>query len=556
MVVGRTYVTMVVVLLVVATVAPGALPAPAHAAGTPPVPANSATWEKVIVQKLAPGDGRPESAVRRLGGRVVESLPIVSGFAAELPAAASRQLASTPGVKAVTPDATVSVQGSLEGDARASVHPQVVRADSAWRQGATGRGVTVALVDTGVAPVADLAGRVVPVTDALTGDVSPCVNLSGESSCGDSYGYGTFMAGLIAGNGASSGGAYRGIAPDARLVSIKIAGRDGSADVSNVLAAIQWVVSFRARYGIGVLNLSLGTDATQSYKVDPLNYAVERAWASGVTVVVSASNRGPARGTVAKPGDDPWVVTVGATDDRGTVGIGDDRLPQFTAHGPTAADGLAKPDVVAPGANLVSLRAPGSAIDTRFPSTMGGGYRRGSGTSMSAAVASGAAALLLDADPAMSPDRVKFALAATARPAASHDRMAVGSGQIDVAGALSAPPGQANVGLVRSSGRGSLDASRGTVRVRTDGLADTLVGGLHTSQLLLWDPVGYTTGDWTAPSWYTSNWYLFGWYGTRWYGSNWQGSNWQGSTWYGELDQASTYGSNWQGSTWYGAWGG
>src|SRR5438876_1038386 len=194
----------------------------------------------------------------------------------------------------------------------------------------------------------------------------PCENLSGESSCNDSYGHGTFIAGIIAGNGTSSNGAYKGIAPAAKLVSVKVAGADGSADVSNVLAAIQWVVSFKDRYGIKVLNLSLGTDSTQSYRVDPLNYAVERAWDAGIVVVVSASNRGPAAGTISKPGDDPLVVTVGAVDDMGTPGLGDDQLPNFSSHGPTAADGLAKPDLAAPGAHIVSLRAPGSARDTQF----------------------------------------------------------------------------------------------------------------------------------------------------------------------------------------------
>lgn len=511
---------------------------------------------RVVVQKVDGDDERPEQLVADLGGRVTDHLPIVGGFAAEVPAGELARLAAAPGVWAVTPDAPVSVQGSIEGDIGTSVHNRVIEAEEAWRQGLTGHGVTVALVDTGVTQVQDLAGRVVPIKDPVTGVVSDCVNFSGESTCDDSYGHGTFMAGLIAGTGASSGGAYRGVAPDARVVSIKIAGRDGSADVSNVLAAIQWVVSFREEYGIGVLNLSLGTNSVQSHESDPLNYAVQRAWAAGVTVVVSASNRGPEAGTIAKPGDDPWVLTVGAIDDQGTVGIGDDRLPNFSSRGPTASDGLAKPDVVAPGGNVVSLRAPGSEIDSRFPpSSTSSAYRRGSGTSMSAAVVSGAVALLLDADPTMTPNRVKHALAATARPVASEDRMATGSGVIDVAAALSAPAGEANAGLSRSSGRGSLDASRGTLRVAASDSSSTLVEGTYTAQLLLWDPVGYTTGDWTASSFITSKWYTSGWFATRWHGSNWEGSNWEGSTWYGELDPASTYGSNWEGATWYGAWG-
>ena len=124
-------------------------------------------------------------------------------------------------------------------------------------------------------------------------------------------------------------------------------------------------MSFKDRYGIKVLNLSLGTDSTQSYRVDPLNYAVEKAWDSGIAVVVAASNRGPDAGTISKPGDDPLVITVGAVDDMGTPGLSDDELPDFSSHGPTAADGLAKPDLAAPGAHIVSLRAPGQRRSTR-----------------------------------------------------------------------------------------------------------------------------------------------------------------------------------------------
>ncbi|MDQ3944914.1 MAG: S8 family serine peptidase, partial [Actinomycetota bacterium] len=130
----------------------------------------------------------------------------------------------------------------------------------------TGSGVTVAVLDTGISNVADLAGRILPVKNDLTGATTPCQNLSGESGCADSYGHGTFIAGLIAGNGASSGGTYKGVAPAANLVSIKVAGRDGSSDASTVIAGIQWAVSFRDKYGIKVLNLSLGTDGTQTYR--------------------------------------------------------------------------------------------------------------------------------------------------------------------------------------------------------------------------------------------------------------------------------------------------
>jgi serine protease AprX len=513
------------------------------------------TVKVVVVRRPGTGDAAA-TALRRLGGTVTKDLGIVNGFAATIRADRIRSLAASRAVASISLDRKMTVQGTTFNTSKPkSVYAKAMRADWAQHAGHSGAGVTVALVDTGVADLPDLTGRVVTVTTDLLGTkTAPCVNMSGEADCGDSYGHGTFLAGLIAGNGAASGGMYAGIAPSARIVSIKIAGRDGAADVSNVIAAIQWAVSFRDTYGIKILNLSLGTDSNQSYKVDPLNYAVERAWFSGITVVVSASNRGPAAGTISKPADDPFVVTVGAVDDRGTPALNDDALPNFSSRGPTAADGLAKPDVVAPGGHLVSLSAPGSALATNFPSAMSAPYRGGSGTSMAAAVVSGAVALMLSAQPTMTPDRVKFALSSSARNVASDDPMAVGSGMVDVAGSFFAPSGLANQGVERSSGLGSLDLSRGSVQVQANDPMRTVVTGALTAQLILWDPVAYTGTEWTGANWYASSWAGANWYGANWYGANWYGANWYGANWYGEVDGANWYGANWYGANWYGAW--
>lgn len=489
------------------------------------------------------------------GGKVTRDLPIIDGVAAVIPLALLPEIEGTRGVRAVTADAVMTVQATAARaeDGPVSVYPAVVRAKRLAAAGATGAGVTVALLDTGISASPDLDGRVLPVTD-LTGATSSCVNLSGEPTCADGYGHGTFLAGIIAGSGVSSDGAFAGVARDADLVSIKVAGSDGSADVSTVLAGIQWAVSFKDRYDIRVLNLSLGTDSTQSWEVDPLNYAVERAWDAGIAVVVAASNRGPAAGTISKPGDDPWVITVGATDDRGTVRLGDDRLPDFSSRGP-AAEGVAKPDVVAPGAHLVSLRAVGSVIDEEFPNYIDGTYRQGSGTSMATAVVSGVAAAVLSAHPSYGPDRLKFVLNSTARPVAVPSVDAVGNGMVDAyAAAFRAPAGRANGGLSRSSGLGDLDASRGTVRVSLDDPDSTVLTGLQTAQLLTWDPIGYTTGYWTEWTWWLSTWYLLPLHSTSWSGDNWEGDNWEGCSRAGAHETGCVYGDNWEGSTWYGAW--
>jgi serine protease AprX len=517
---------------------------------------------RVVVQKLDAADRGPEAAIGALGGTVTRDLPIVDGFAATVPAHATAELAGIPGIRAVTLDETLRPQGLLSGPTNnsppKSAYIKEVRADSEWAAGVTGQGVTVALLDTGIADVPDLAGRVLPVRDDLSlnlfNPTAPCENLTGEATCDDSYGHGTFIAGLIAGNGAASNGAWSGVAPKANLVSVKVAGQDGSADVSTVLAGIQWVVSFKDRYGIKVLNLSLGTDSTQSYRVDPLNYAVEKAWDSSITVVVAASNRGPDPGSISKPGDDPLVITVGAVDDMGTPGLGDDQLPDFSSRGPTAADGLAKPDVAAPGAHVVSLRAPGSAIDTQFPNYVDGSYRKGSGTSMATGVVSGAVALMLQANSGLTPDRIKYAVRAAARSAASDDAMAVGAGVVDAYGALRAPAGVANQNVPRSNGLGSLDLSRGSVQVALNDPGHTVVSGLQTGQLLLWNPIVYTTAAWAPITWYTTDFSGSRWWGSRWWGSDWSGSRWWGSRWWGQYDGTRTYGSRWWGSAWYGAW--
>lgn len=503
---------------------------------------------------------RATEAVAAAHGQVTRQLRIVDGVAATVPRAAVAVLARLPYVRGVSPDTKMQVESVASGGAGqvstdpASVYGAEVEAPRARALGWRGQGVTVALLDTGISGP-DLAGRVKPVKNDLTGVWSPCQDLSGERTCRDTYGHGTFMAGLIAGDGASSGGKYTGIAPQANLVSIKVAGADGSADVSTVLAGIQWAVSYKDRYGIKVLNLSLGTDSTQTWTVDPLNYAVERAWAAGVAVVVSAGNRGPAPRTISKPADDPWVITVGAVDDRGTPSVSDDVSPDFSGRGPTSA-GLTKPDLAAPGAKLVSLRSVGSSIDNQFPQRVAGAYHQGSGTSMAAAVVSGAAALVLSAHPGMTPDRLKYSLTSTTRRAARTDPAVVGRGVVDAYSALNAPAGQANAGLTRSTGAGSLDLSRGSVIVQTDDPAKTVIRGSLTAQLLLWDPIGFLTGDWSTTTWYGTTWAVDPLFRTIWWGRNWGDMDTTGcSTDAGHRDDCS-YGDghNWEGSAWYGSW--
>ena len=582
---------------------PSALPLAAGAS------AAAAAGVAVIVQ--APGaEARVAEAVRELGGAVTRALPIVHGFAAVLPADAVDSLEREPGVRAVTPDARMEPTGAKDtltatttetstiSNSIKSVYREEVGADVLNAAGATGQGVRIALIDTGVdtlvASTGDLAGKVVPVDDPAVPptDVQPdppdvpCVNFSGEDTCDDSFGHGTFMAGLMAGSGAASAGRFKGVAPGAEIVSVKVGGKDGSADVSKVLAAIQWTVSFKDRYNIKVLNLSLGTDSTQPPSIDPLNLAVQRAWVSGITVVVSAGNFGKGTntrpdgsyyGTVTKPGDDPFVITVGSSDDRESPALDDDRLPHFSSWGPTF-HGLAKPDVIAPGGRVISLRAPGSVIDSIEAGKLDATYRRGSGTSMSAAVTSGLAALLLQSRQDWRPDDVKAALIAGANKIKVNEPLAIGAGLVNGPKALAASISPAYRVSVLSDGSGSLDASRGTNKVAVPCPQPLLaleppsdcwqtLDGEQTAEGNNWqiaDPTGnnwqgnnwqgnnwqgaeFASSEWTPETWYESQW--VGSLGNNWQGNNWQGNNWQATTW---ATGNNWQGNNWQGSSWNG----
>jgi serine protease AprX len=526
--------------LAVAALVLAAVPGGAMASAAAPEAARAS----VIVQAAHVGAAR--AAVEAAGGEVTRDLSIVDGVAAEVPVAGLAALEAQPGVS-VSNDGPVHVQANPSPlHAASAVYPKVVGAERLWSEGVDGTGVTVAVVDTGVKPVADLAGRVIGGVDFSSDD----------NPYDDGFGHGTFIAGLIAGNGASSNGAYKGVAPNANIVSIKIASRNGASDVSHVLAGIQWAVSFKDTYGIRVINLSLGTDSTQSYYLSPLNGAVERAWDAGIVVTVSSSNRGPGAGTITKPGDDPLVVTVGALDDRGTPGRGDDVMAGYSGEGPTAANGLVKPDLVASGRSVIGLRVPGSKIDDAYPgSRVGTGYFKGSGTSFSTGVTSGAVALLLQREPGLTPDQVKARLLGTAAPGPVGNPHVDGRGSLDAYAAAHAGTfDSANQGVVRSLGTGSIQADRGSlgVQIQTGWVLNPILGLLLpvfqvlnsdiTAQNQVFDAVEYMTSEWNGNSWYGNSWYGNSWYGNSWYGNSWYGNSWYGNSWYGN----SWYATAWE----------
>jgi serine protease AprX len=523
--------------------AAGARPAPACAAA----PHARGPVDVVVVGR--PGGSRAvAAAVRAAGGRVVQDLDLVDGVRATGPARLLDRLACSSAVRSVAPNAAVRFQGrptdAADAVTTASDFVKDTGASSMWRQGVTGRGVGVAVIDTGVSPMQDLAGRVVHGPD-----------LSGEDTYLDSYGHGTVMAGIIGGDGAADPAAgHTGIAPDATLVSVKVAGRNGATDVSTMLAAMHWVSAYASEFNIRVLNLSWGTPSTQSATVDPLDYAVERLWRQGIVVVTAAGNSGPAAGTVLKPADDPMVLTVGAyqQDAPGRSGAS---VPDWSSSGPTV-DGYPKPDVVAPGRTLVALRAFGSQVEQDNPSALiAPSYIKGSGTSEATAVTSGAVALLLQARPDLTPDQVKTILTRAAKPIAGTAADRQGAGRLSLAGALGRPAGPAATQTPIATGLGSLEASRGGHHVQTDcNGVTTVIQGEIDVRCQPWDGASWTGASWTGASWTGASWTGASWTGASWTGGSWTGASWTGASWTGaSWTGGSWFGASWTGASWTGA---
>jgi serine protease AprX len=512
----------------------------------------------VIVRETVPSSGDAERAVRSIGGTVTHELPIVGGFAATLPAQSLAELVRVPSVSRVWGDAKVDVESDKTAKYDASAPNGV------WRQaihlgGATdkfnGAGVGVALLDTGVVPVPDLANRV-----AYRVDLTP------EADGYDRYGHGTHLAGIIAGDGSASGGMTLGVATGANLISVKVAGWNGATDVSVVIAGLQWIVSHRTDFNIRVVNLSFGTDSRQPYVLDPLDYAVEQTWLSGIFVVVSAGNQGSLAGTITKPGDDPYVLTVGGADLKNTLDAKDDGVADFSSVGPTP-DGLAKPDMLAPSIAIVSTRDPGSTVDQLHPAAaVDQYYFKGTGTSQAAAIVSGVAALMFQAAPALTPDVAKATLIATTGEKTLGLLPGGGAGLVNAEQAVKAAVSAkfvklpANLGLALSTGRGSLEASRGSLHVYADINGDG-VPELVTGEVDVlghpWDSNSWGANSWGANSWGSNSWGANSWGSNSWGANGWGANSWGGMAWDANSWGANSWGANGWGSNSWGSnsWG-
>ncbi len=501
-------------------------------------PASASITETVVVTST--GLLSPVEAVLDVGGTVLNQFHLINGVQASILTILEPVLEALPGIT-VTPDLSVSVQSDPVSTGPHTPSDAFLRetgADQLTANGDTGHGVTVAVLDTGIDNLPDFAGR-----------LSGGVDLSGGNNpYQDGYGHGTFVAGLIAGNGASSNGQYSGEAPGASLVSIKVAGATGTTHLSTLILGLQWAVDHRQADGIKVLNISLGFKTSLSAVLDPLDNAVEATWHSGIAVIVSAGNAGPFDGTILAPGDDPLVITVGSLDDMATTSPADDEMTDFSSAGPTWTDGLVKPDLVTSGRSVVSLAAPGSTIYNGYPSArVGSANFVGSGTSFSAAIASGAAALVLAGNPGLAPDQIKARLLGNTEPGP------VGNPFVDGHGALDAQAATASGPMNLSQAAGLLPTLPGTtVSLAPHGSSDTWNAGLWTPA-----PSGQQSSkQWNGDNWNGDDWNGEAWDGKAWNDGAWAGATWDGSDWAGKAwNDAGWTGSEWTGTAWVGkAW--
>ncbi len=469
---------------------------------------------------VSPAEGG--TIVRAAGGEVTGTLPIINGVAARLSPSAQKRLAADGRIARVNVNARTfstrvssSIRPPLEFDPShlATAYPFSVLAPQSWPL-ATGEGVGVAVIDTGID--GDLPDFADEYGDSRV--VAAVVTNPDAKTAADTYGHGTHVAGIIAGDGSrrslgdASWGKYVGVAPRANLIAIKAADDEGRGTILDAIYGLQFAVDHKDEFNIRVVNLSLSSTVAESYRTDPLDAAVESAYFHGILVVAAVGNRGTAADATAyAPGNDPFALSVGAVDDQGTADRGDDTIADWSSAGVTQ-DGYAKPEIAAPGAHMVSTLAKGSAFAEMCPScVVDDDYIRLGGTSMAAPVVSGVAALLFQQHADWTPEQVKSTLIQTAR---------------DVSGGI--------------------DEVNAAAALRVEQPASGVDAGIEPNQL-----IDKATGsiDYTRSSWGRSSWGRSSWGGAEWARSSW------GCTCGGSLDGGlETTRSSWGAAAWLARW--
>jgi serine protease AprX len=396
-----------------------------------------------VIVTLQPGAQLPAEFQRF--ARPHGKLGIINGQVVDVPNSVLRHLSAHPSVFNIhydRPIAKFNYRTSLTVGTRAVQEMLSL----------TGAGVTVAVLDSGIAAwhddLTNHSSTLYPYGDQRVAGFVDFVN--GQMAPYDDNGHGTHVAGIIAGNGYDSNGQKGGSAPDASLVSLKVLDAHGNGTISTIITALEWVLANHSAYNIRVVNLSVGAAVNESYWTDPLTLAVKRVVDAGVVVVAASGNFGrnsvglPQYGGISAPANAPWVITVGASSTNGTPERADDAVATFSSRGPTYLDWAAKPDLIAPGTGTVSLSSPGSTFDLTKPQFLLPGLRDTaslpylslSGTSMAAPVVSGAVALMLQANPTLTPNAVKAILQYTAQEYPGYDGLTQGAGFLNAVGAV------------------------------------------------------------------------------------------------------------------------
>ncbi|HKZ86243.1 MAG TPA: S8 family peptidase [Anaerolineae bacterium] len=460
----------------------------------------------VIVQE-AVKDDRLENMVAALGGKVTKDLRIINAFAAEMKASDALQLARADGVRWVSLDAPVAGAAGKPGpSAPKNYFLDTLRVRPVWDMGLQGQGIGVAVIDSGITKDPDFAVAGQSSSSRVLRQMSFSSN---SPNVNDTYGHGTHVAGIVGGSGYDSGGLYSGIAPQVNLLSLKISDESGMAYESDTVSAMQWVLDNKATFNIRVVNLSINSTVEQSYHTSPLDAAAEILWFNGIVVVASAGNTLSSGGyynTVnAAPANDPFIITVGASNEAFSTSPGDDVIALFSAYGVTM-DGFSRPDIIAPGTAVISVLSKSSSWGTQYPLRVvgNGEYFLLSGTSMAAPMVAGAVALLLQDEPNLTPDQVKYRLLNASGRTLS---IKVGTGKTAVTYTYPYLDVYAVV-------TGSTTQSANT--------------GLVASQLL-WsgtEPVTWGSVNWNSVNWNSVNWNSVNWNSVNWNSVNWNSAHW------------------------------
>jgi serine protease AprX len=498
----RTISKIVCTAFLVGLLGPAALPASWMSARAQPLLAQIAAVDpqeqvSVIVQKA--GAGAVEELVEALGGRITKDLSIINGFAAEMMAADALELASREGVRWVSLDAAVE-ESARKGPSNATpsesptpganTYLDTLGVHRVWSMGIDGSGIGVAVIDSGISNNND-----------LNLEAHFTFNSNSHSDI-DFYGHGTHVAGIIAGDGDLSAKKYMGVAPGVNLYSLKVCDDTGMAYESDVVAAMQWVYTNKSAFNIRVVNLSLNSTVEQDYHTSPLDAAAEILWFNGVVVVVSSGNASSSLNLAnTPPANDPFVITVGAADEKATSRYTDDEIAAYTAW-TTTSSGFLKPDIFAPGSNIISLLSSqsswGSIAPDRVVDTY---YFRLSGTSLAAPMVTGTVALLLQDEPDLTPDQVKYRLLKATSRKLTHkvtNRLSYSWPYLDTYAAV--------------TGKTTASANTG-----------------QTASQLLWsgsDPITWGSVAWNSVAWNSVAWNSVAWNSVAWNSVAWNSAYW------------------------------